>query len=562
MGELVRQASARSLLQDWRWRLNNLYWITNKQGHAVPFRLNWAQERLYDEMHHLNVILKARQLGFSTFITLFILDQCLFQSHTRAGIVDVTLDDAESKLAKMWFAYQRLPAEFQASVPLLKQNSKELEWKNGSACSVGTSHRGGTLQYLHISEFGKICAKFPERAREIVTGALNTIQAGQVAFIESTAEGQQGRFYEICQEAQTHQRLKAKLTELDFRFHFYGWHEEPDYRIDADGVTIPEPLQRYFEKLETRDAIRLEPAQKAWYVKKRATQLEDMKREYPATPEEAFEASVEGSILGAYLAAAEEDGRIGNYAALPGVPVHTFWDIGRRDYNTLWFVQILVGMARVVGFYLNNFTGMPHYAEYCLGTEHAMKVFPDFTPKAPLPEPGKPPRAWKPTPGIFAKRGWIRGEDVFPHDGRVIEWGSDKARLEQLVKAGFNARIGTELSLHDGINACRASIGVCQFDEEGCSEGLRYLRQFKWSWNEKLGCWNTTEPAKDVAEHVASGFRTFATSWRDIVPTLPAQKKPDRLEFEVVDGNLVRNLDVRSTIDMLKKRREERAGLR
>ena len=35
--------------------------------------------------------------------------------------------------------------------------------------------------------------------------------------------------------------------------------------------------------------------QMAWYVKKSDTQLEDMKREYPSTPEEAFEATVEGA---------------------------------------------------------------------------------------------------------------------------------------------------------------------------------------------------------------------------------------------------------------------------
>ena len=28
-----------------------------------------------------------------------------------------------------------------------------------------------TLQYLHISEYGKICAKFPQKAREVRSGA-------------------------------------------------------------------------------------------------------------------------------------------------------------------------------------------------------------------------------------------------------------------------------------------------------------------------------------------------------------------------------------------------------
>ena len=62
-------------LGNWRWRLDNLYWITGKEGKRTKFRLNWAQETLFNEMHHLNVILKARQLGFTTFIQLFMLDR-------------------------------------------------------------------------------------------------------------------------------------------------------------------------------------------------------------------------------------------------------------------------------------------------------------------------------------------------------------------------------------------------------------------------------------------------------------------------------------------------------
>ena len=63
-----------------RWRLNNLYTCQTKEGRIVPFRLNWAQEALLDGLHECNLILKARQLGFTTFIQLFMLDACLFNS--------------------------------------------------------------------------------------------------------------------------------------------------------------------------------------------------------------------------------------------------------------------------------------------------------------------------------------------------------------------------------------------------------------------------------------------------------------------------------------------------
>ena len=60
---------------------------------------------------------------------------------------------------------------------------------------------GQTLQYLHVSEMAKISAKYPEKAREIVTGSLNTLAPGQYVFIESTDEGREGYFYELCKRA-------------------------------------------------------------------------------------------------------------------------------------------------------------------------------------------------------------------------------------------------------------------------------------------------------------------------------------------------------------------------
>ena len=38
-----------------RWRLNNLYSIIDKDGHRIPFKLNWAQEALLDDLHDQNV---------------------------------------------------------------------------------------------------------------------------------------------------------------------------------------------------------------------------------------------------------------------------------------------------------------------------------------------------------------------------------------------------------------------------------------------------------------------------------------------------------------------------
>jgi len=208
---------------DQKWRLNNLYKIKNAKGIIVPFKMKPSQEELWDNRHYLNIILKDRQRGFSTFIAILILDTSFFNSHQECGIIDITLDDAEKKLAKIQLAYNLLPEELKETNRLVTENKGNLEFENGSMIYVGTSHRGGTLQILHISELGKISARTPDKAREIRTGAMNTLTEGCFIFIESTAEGAMGDFYNFWQDAMKIKRNHGHLTWLDFKPFFFGW---------------------------------------------------------------------------------------------------------------------------------------------------------------------------------------------------------------------------------------------------------------------------------------------------------------------------------------------------
>jgi hypothetical protein len=173
---------------DPRWRLSNLYTITDKTGTRVPFRPNSAQMALLDDLHSANIILKARQLGFTTLCCLIYLDACIFTPNTRAGVIAHKLDDAKVIFrGKIKYPYDQLDEGLKAAAPALQDSADTLTFANNSSIRVSTSMRSGTLQYLHVSEFGKICAQYPEKAREIVTGALNTVEAGQFIVIESRA---------------------------------------------------------------------------------------------------------------------------------------------------------------------------------------------------------------------------------------------------------------------------------------------------------------------------------------------------------------------------------------
>jgi len=73
-----------SVLSSQLWRLEHLYWIENKAGQLQRFSLNRAQRRLHERLWYRNDILKARQLGISTYVAMLMLDMSLFRSNFRA----------------------------------------------------------------------------------------------------------------------------------------------------------------------------------------------------------------------------------------------------------------------------------------------------------------------------------------------------------------------------------------------------------------------------------------------------------------------------------------------
>jgi len=476
-------ADALAKLGDPHWRLNNLYKIEDKAGEVIPFRMNWAQEQLYRDRWYLNCVLKARQLGFTTFIDLFLLDACVFYPNVQAGIIAHNLEDAKTIFKeKVREPYERLPQEIRDHCPAVSDSANTISFANGSSLRVATSMRSGTVQYLHVSEYGKIAAKNPDKAKEIRTGAFNAVAAGQWIFVESTAEGTGGDFYDMCQTAQGIQARGEKLTKLDFRFHFYPWWKHPDYRLDPDGVTISSENLEYFEELSLEQGIELDAGQRAWYVKKSEQQKSDMKQEYPSTPDEAFEASLEGAYYAKHMALADKQRRIGSVPYNPDLPVDTWWDLGMRDSTAIWFVQRHGPHFRVIDYYENSGEGLGHYA----------KVLAER--KADL--------------------GYGYRQHVAPHDIKVRELGTGKSRKDIAASQyGLKFSVCPDHKVQDGIEAVRSNLGNCWFDKERCSQGISALRNYRKEWDDRLAVWKT-QPRHDHWSHGADAFRTGVVGGR------------------------------------------------
>jgi hypothetical protein len=499
---LYRQAKKQLAikLQDREWRLDNLYWIKDENGNEVKFRRNVSQMQLWDNLHYRNIIPKARQLGFSTFICIIELDTALFDRDTACGIIDARIDDGRKKLEKIRFAYSRLPAPIKQTITLTTDNTDLIEWSNGSSCNVGLSHRGGTLQVLLISELGKTSLEAPKRAREIRSGALAAVSKTGWVFNESTAHGKGGVFHDQVTEAQKRQQAGKVLTPLDFKLHFMPWWGHAQYRLPAGLEVITREMAEYFEELRTKNGIVLDDEQKAWYVAMR-NQIghDDMATEYPSTVDEPFNVAMLGSYFRVQMAKMREQRRIGIVPHDPTLKVNTFWDIGHDDPTAIWFHQQLGNRNMLIDYYQNNGEEIPHYVGVLNEKKDKLK--------------------------------YHYGVHYGPHDLDRHDFimPSGKKKVDIARDLGINYQIVPRvLNKMDAIEAARSFLNLSWIDEEKCGDGISGLDNYRKKWSKTLGRYiESPDHSDDWASDCADALMTGACGF---VPNFTPPSQRDRYE--------------------------------
>jgi hypothetical protein len=479
------------------WRIGALYKIIIKgddddeeEGLVVQFRPNRAQRRLMARLHHRNIILKARQLGFTTLIAILWLDTALFsKSPIRCGIIAQDKEAAENIFRdKVKFAYNHLPESLRMAMPLATENKTELVFDhNGASIRVATSMRSGTIHRLHVSEFGKICAKYPDKAREVVTGSIPAVPKSGILVIESTAEGRDGEFYKMTKRAQAQAEQRVELSPKDYRFHFFAWWQAPEYCLDPDSVAISSVYLRYFSDVEGKIGRELSDEQRAWYV---ATCESDfggdqslMWQEYPSFPDEAFQVSTDGCYYAMQISRARKEGRIVKGLPLLAVPVNTFWDLGRGDMTTVWLHQRATLQDRFHYYYENSGEDLIHYVHH-------------------LQE-------------VAAEKRIVFGVHYLPHEADYKRLGKDpdsnqtlKEMMEDLWPGQKFAIVPRISNLQSGIQATRQAFPSAWLDEEGTAQGVTRLSNYRKQWNKLLGCWSEQDVSDDNA-HGSDAFRQW-----------------------------------------------------
>jgi hypothetical protein len=297
------------------WRIGHLYGIRVRDGAVIPFRPRPQQTEVLEMVYRRGwkrlVILKCRQIGFSTLLGVLCCDRLCFMPGQQVSLIDMTLEHARQKLSGIVsIAYDSLDEVLRERLVVNRANAGELSIRyvklgaaQASTLFAGTHSRGGSNSLLWISEWGSIQVDDAHRSEEILSGSLPSVGNG-ICVVETTWKGgRHGHLWNIVKGAlETPEEQKGPL---DWRVIFYPWQDEPGY-CDAVPRPLSEETQRYFEGLHN---ISVSPGQMSWYQRKRAELGMFVKREFPTMMSECFEAPVEGAIYAAEIDKLRLEGR-------------------------------------------------------------------------------------------------------------------------------------------------------------------------------------------------------------------------------------------------------------
>lgn len=265
--------------------------IKDKNAHIIDFKLNEPQLKLYNIIKKLKrehkpvrlLILKARQMGFSTETEAILFKEVVTHPNMTAGIIahEAKATNNLFNMSKLYYDY--LPEAIKPRI--LSRNAQELSFNSKdnkglnskiSCMTAGDSAgRSGTYNLLHLSEF----AFWPGNKKESYISLMQTVPntKDSMVIIESTANG-----YEFFKELWD----KAVSGESDFIPFFVGWNELSEYSMKYTGFELTEEEK----ELQKNYGVTLDQLEwRRWCIRNNCGgDIDLFHQEYPINPEEAF----------------------------------------------------------------------------------------------------------------------------------------------------------------------------------------------------------------------------------------------------------------------------------
>jgi len=215
--------------------ISHLLKIRGKKGGLKPLKMNRSQCELSRRWKQKNIVLKARQVGITTYVAA----RFFIQTITRPGTLTVQVAHSQEaaeaifKLVKRF--WENLPVATQAGALITSRaNVRQMTFPRlDSEFRVETADanagRGMTIHNLHCSEV----SRWPRGGEEALASLRAAVVPKGEIVLESTPNGAGGMFYDEWQRAAEH----------GYARHFFPWWFEESYVDDADALELSDEEQ-------------------------------------------------------------------------------------------------------------------------------------------------------------------------------------------------------------------------------------------------------------------------------------------------------------------------------
>lgn len=222
--------------------------VRTREGGTAPLKANAIQRRFERWRGARNIVLKARQLGMTTWAA----GRFLLKTITRPGTLTLEVAHTQEAAEEIFRIVHRfvdwLPEPLrEGPLRTSRANTRQIVFpKMDSEYRVVTAGdrnagRGLTVQNLHCSEL----ARWPGDAGETLAGLRAALAPGAEVILESTPQGVGGCFYDEWRKAEETGTVK----------HFFPWWLEPRYvakAVDEDSLTEEERALMEKQRLSLR----------------------------------------------------------------------------------------------------------------------------------------------------------------------------------------------------------------------------------------------------------------------------------------------------------------------
>ncbi len=261
------------------WLATQLLKVRDRAGSMAPLRANAAQRAFEEKRGEKNIVLKARQMGLTTWAAA----RFFLKTITRPGTLTLQVAHTQESAEEIFRIVHRfvewLPEDLQRGfLKTSRANTRQIVFPELDSqyrvVSAGEKNagRGLTVQNLHCSEL----ARWPGYPAEILAGLRAALAPGGEQILESTPDGVGGCFHEEWQKA----------GETGMVRHFFPWWMEERYRTAAvDTATLTDEERSLVE----REGLDLE--QIGFRRQLRASFRGLAKQEYAEDAETCFRAS-------------------------------------------------------------------------------------------------------------------------------------------------------------------------------------------------------------------------------------------------------------------------------